>query len=173
MKSVTRLIALLLLLFSLSACYYGDGGEILEPVEFFYPRKSANYVYGSSNGVITSESREASGHVNDLEYLLAMYLRGPQDPNLRNPFPAECKLKDVYAEGSTLYVRLSKEFAELENTDLTLACASLAKTCFSIIGYESICIDAESDEKLIHMELNPDSMRFFDHSALSSADSPE
>ena len=173
MKSIARLIVLLLLLSGLSACHYSDGGEILEPVEFFYPRKSANYVYGSSNGVITSESREASGHVNDLDYLLAMYLRGPQDSNLRNPFPAECKVKDVYAEGSTLYVRFSKEFAELENTELTLACASLAKTCFSIIGYESICIDSESDGKLVHMELNPDSMLFFDHSVLTSADSAE
>jgi len=172
-KSITRLIALLLLFSSLCACHYSDGGEILEPVEFFYPRKSDNYVYGSSNGVITSERREASGHVNDLDYLLAMYLRGPQDTNLRNPFPAECKLEEVYAEGSTLYVRFSSVFAELENTELTLACTSLAKTCFSIIGYETICIDAESDGKLVHMELSPDSMLFFDRSALTAADSAE
>ena len=170
MKRMMHLIALLLLIAGLCACHYNDSGDILEPVEFFYPRKSTNYVYGSADGVITSESREASGHVNDLNYLLTMYLRGPQDENLQNPFPAGCKLEEVYAEESTLYIRFSKEFTNLENTELTLACAALAKTCFSIIGYESITIDAEADGKLVHMELNPDSMQFLDQRILLSPD---
>ena len=170
MKSLIRLITVFLLLTCLCACHYSDSGDILEPVEFFYPRKSANYVYGSADGVITSESREASGPVNDLNYLLTMYLRGPQDASLRNPFPAGCKLEEISAEGSTLYIRFSKEFTALENTELTLACASLAKTCFSIIGYETISIHAESDGKLIHMELNPDSMQFSDQRMLISPD---
>ena len=170
MKAMIRLTAVIMLLVCLCACRYNDSGDILEPVEFFYPRKTATYVYGAADGVITSESREASGHVNDLNYLLAMYLRGPQDTGLRNPFPTGCKLEEVYAEGSTLYIRFSKEFATLENAELTLACASLSKTCFSIIGYEAISIHAEADGKLVHMELNPDSMQFSDQLTPISTD---
>ena len=170
MKSLIRLAAFFLLLACLCACQYNDSGDILEPVEFFYPRKTATYVYGAADGVITSESREASGHVNDLNYLLAMYLRGPQDTGLRNPFPTGCKLEEVYAEGSTLYIRFSKEFTTLENAELTLACASLSKTCFSIIGYETISIHAEADGKLVHMELSPDSMQFSDQLTPISTD---
>ena len=165
-----RLPAVIMLLVCLCACRYNDSGDILEPVEFFYPRKTATYVYGAADGVITSESREASGHVNDLNYLLAMYLRGPQDTGLRNPFPTGCKLEEVYAEGSTLYIRFSKEFTTLENAELTLACASLSKTCFSIIGYETISIHAEADGKLVHMELSPDSLQFSDQLTLISTD---
>ena len=162
MKQIIRLSAVFMLLACLCACHYNESGDILEPVEFFYPRKPASFVYGSADGVITSESRESSGHVNDLNYLLTMYLRGPQDISLRNPFPTGCKLEEVYAEGSTLYIRFSKEFTTLENAELTLACAALSKTCFSIIGYETISIHAESDGKLVHIELNPDSMQFSD-----------
>ena len=170
MKLLIRLTAVFLLLTCLCACHYNDSGDILEPVEFFYPRKTATYVYGAADGVITSESREASGHVNDLNYLLAMYLRGPQDVNLRNPFPVGCRLEELYAEGSTLYIHFSEEFATLENAELTLACAALSKTCFSIIGYETISIHAEADGKLVHMELSPDSMQFSDQLTPISTD---
>ena len=170
MKALIRLVTVFMLLSCLCACHYNDGGDILEPVEFFYPRKTVTYVYGATDGVITSESREASGHVNDLNYLLAMYLRGPQDTGLRNPFPTGCKLEEVYAEGSTLYIRFSKEFTTLENAELTLACASLSKTCFSIIGYETISIHAEAGGKLVHIELSPDSMQFSDQLTPISTD---
>ena len=82
-----RLICLLLvsMFILLSACHYSESGDILEPVAFYYPRTSEQFVYGAPDGVLAAEMREASGHVNDLEYLIAMYLRGPQDEGLRSP----------------------------------------------------------------------------------------
>jgi len=115
MKRILCLMLAVLLVAGLLGCHYSDSGDILEPVEFFYPRKSANFVYGSADGVITSEVREASGHMNDFPYLLSMYLRGPQDPALRSPFPAGCVLEEVRQEEDTLHVRLSEEFSSLEH----------------------------------------------------------
>ena len=173
MKRLIALILIILLVLSLPACHYSDSGDILEPVEFFYPRNLADYVYGSSDGLIAAEVREASGHVDDLNYLIAMYLRGPQDDGLRSPFPAGCRLEKVYTDDNTLYVRLSSEFTTLENIDLTLACASLAKTFLTMTGLDHICIDAASSEKTVHVILDADAIVFSDYSAFDVPPSAE
>ena len=111
--------------------------------------------------------------MDDLNYLIAMYLRGPQNEALRSPFPAGCRLEKVYTDDNTLYVRLSSEFTTLENIDLTLACASLAKTFLTMTGLDHICIDAASSEKSIHMILDKDSILFADHSAFDAPPSAE
>lgn len=162
-----RRICLMLALASLllSACHFSESGDILEPVEFFYPRSSDQFVYGASDGVIASEMREASGHVGDLNYLITMYLRGPQDKNLESPFPAGCKLEEVRTGGNVLCIVLSSEFTTLENTDLTLACAALAKTCLPLSNMQRIRIDSASDEKTFTITLTEDSLLLTDYSA--------
>lgn len=172
MKRILCLI-LALLLVTLSGCHYRKGGDILEPVEFYYPRKSASFIYGTENGVLTAEIREASGHVDDLNYLLTMYFYGPQDDNLRSPFPAGCALRGIRVEDDTLYIRLSESFTTLEGTELTLACAALANTCFSITDFTSVCIDSKSDKRTVSMMLDKDSLLFADSTPLEEAASPE
>jgi len=175
MKKLLSIILVILLVGTLLGCHYSESGDILEPVEFFYPRKSTSFVYGATDGVITSEIREASGHIGDLNYLLSMYLRGPQTATLRSPFPVGCRLEDIRAEDDTLNIRLSSEFASLDGTELTLACAGLAKTCFSISECAFICIDAVSDEKTISMVLHADSLMLSDYSAFEpqAAEAPQ
>ncbi len=53
------------------------------PVTFYYPRRE--YQYGAEDGVISSEQREASGHADDLHYLLSLYLIGPSSDELVSP----------------------------------------------------------------------------------------
>ena len=168
MKRTVCLILVLLLLGSLLGCHYSENGDILEPVEFFYPRRSGQYVYGAEDGVIAAELREASGHTGDLNYLLSMYLRGPQDKNLRSPFPAGCKLEEVRFDGNTICIVLSGEFTALENTELTLACASIAKTGLSLSGAQWVRINAASDEKTFAITLDADSLLLADYSAFEA-----
>lgn len=173
MKRPICLILTILLVLPLCACHYSDSGDILEPVEFFYPRNSTFFVYGTADGVVASETREASGHVDDLNYLIAMYLRGPQDDSLRSPFPAGCRLEKVHSEENTLYIRLSSEFTALENAELTLACASLAKTFLTMTDFDHICIDADSKGKRIHMILDETSVLYADHSVFDAPPAAE
>lgn len=168
MKRAICLLLVLLSLASLSACYYSESGDILEPVEFFYPRKADSFVYGSESGVLAAEIREGSGHIGDLNYLLSMYLRGPQDGTLRSPFPAGCTLKEVRSGGNTLCIVLSAEFITLENTELTIACASLAKTGLSLSGMQRVRIDAASDTKTFSITLDEASLLLADHSAFDA-----
>ena len=169
MKRPICLILTILLVLPLCACHYSDSGDILEPVEFFYPRNSTFFVYGTADGVVASETREASGHVDDLNYLIAMYLRGPQDKSLRSPFPSGCRLEEVRTGGNSLCIVLSSEFTTLENTDLTLACASLAKTFLPISNSQRIRIESAADEKSLTITLHKDSLLLADYSAFEIA----
>ena len=164
---------LVLLCCFLIGCHYSDSGDILEPVKFYYPRNSSDFVYGSADGVIAPEIREGSGHTGDLKYLLSMYLRGPQDSELRSPFPADCKLLDVSVRGNALTVRLSSAFTALENLELTTACAALAKTCQSISDAQYISIYSASDEKTVSIALSAESVQFIDSSTFDAASDAE
>ena len=166
MKRILSLILVVFLIISFSACHYSKSGDILEPVDYYYPRKTTSFVYGSDEGIITAEVREASGHIGDLYYLLTMYLRGPQNKDLYSPFPAGCVLEEVYVKDDTLYIRFSDEFARLQNLDLTIACASLAKTCLSMTGLSRISIESVSEENHVHMILDANSLLFSDQSTL-------
>lgn len=165
MKRVLCLLLASLLLAGLLGCHYSDSGDILEPVEFFYPRRSRNFVYGSADGVIASEIREASGHTDDLHYLISMYLRGPQDSDLRSPFPGGCVPEEIRIEDDILHIRLSEEFSSLENMELTLACAALAKTCFAMTDSRYVHINSLSEGKSITIQLGADTLLLADYSA--------
>ena len=170
-----RLICLMLALafLLLSGCHYSESGDILEPVEFFYPRTTDHFVYGALDGVLAAEIREGTGHVGDLNYLIAMYLRGPQNENLRSPFPAGCRLEEVRSGGTILCIVLSDEFTELENAEQTLACAALAKTCLSLSGMERIRIDSASEDKTFSITLTLDSLLLADYSAFEASAAAE
>lgn len=167
MKRIFSLIPLILLALYLSGCHYSDSGDILEPVEYFYPRKTSAFVYGSEEGVMASEIREASGHVNDLHYLISMYLRGPQDSSLRAPFSSGCKVESIRVEEHALHIFLSSESAAPEGADMTLAFAALAKTCLNMTDFEYICIDATFDGQTVSISLDDESLLFADYSAFS------
>ena len=170
-----RIICLMLVLafLLLSGCHYSDSGDILEPVTFYYPRATDHFVYGAEDGVLAGEVREGSGHVGDLNYLITMYLRGPQDTTLRSPFPAGCKLEEVRSGGNTLCIVLGSEFTALENTELTLACAALAKTCLALSHTQRVRIDSSSDEKTFTVTLTEDSLLLADYSAFEAAPAEE
>ena len=164
-KRIICLVMALLLSGSLFGCH--DSEELQDSVEFFYPRKSDQYVYGSRDGVLAAEVWEASGRTDDLSELLSIYLHGPKDENLRSPFPAGCKLEEVRVGTDTLFVVLSAEFAALENLDLTLACASLAKTCFSISGLDTVRIEAKSNTHSIGITLKESDLVLSDYIAFA------
>lgn len=173
MKRIFSLTLVVLLMLSFSACHYSKSGDILEPVDYYYPRKTTSFVYGSDEGIITAEVREASGHIGDLYYLLTMYLRGPQNKDLYSPFPAGCILEEVYKKDDTLYIRFSAEFAQLQNLDLTIACASLAKTCQPLTGLPRISIESISGENHVHMIMDANSLLLSDQSAFESTKATE
>ena len=150
MKRTVCLILVLLL--CLSGCSVSRSRQ-KDTVTFYYVRTysgSGTYDAYFDEGVIGSETREASGHWQDLSYLLAMYLQGPLDPELESPFPIGCKVTQIHQEDGNLTLAISRMITVKNDMDLTLACACLAKTCLELEGVDTVQIESHGlDGKLL------------------------
>ena len=165
MKRILSLCLIAALLLSLLGCRQETASE--NTTDFYYLR--ASYVYGTEDGVIAPEPRDTSSRGNTLLHLLGLYLQGPLDDQLRSPFPAGCSLESVSLDGSTLCVTLDSSFSSLQGMDLTLACACLAKTCFSLTDVTQVQIQSTSadNEENVNVVLSIDSLLLDDNSGLA------
>ncbi|MGM9549806.1 MAG: GerMN domain-containing protein [Faecousia sp.] len=157
MKRIACLLLSLCLL--LSGC---SGERIKDPVTFYYPRQE--YQYGTADGVIASELREASGHTGDLRYLLALYLIGPSSEDLVSPLPRGTRLLQARQEGSAVTLELTDTAQAMTDAEFTLACACLTMTCLSVTGAEKVTITSGSR----CVTMSPDSLTLFDDSTAAS-----
>ena len=134
--------------------------DLTGTVTFYYAR--SEFAYGTPNGAIGSELREVGGHENDLNYLLALYLEGPMDKNLRSPLPgtAYVRILDLSQRGDALHIQLSDLSTVMSDSEFTLACACLTKTCLGIHNVQAVQIT--SGDRSIRM--NPANLQFYDES---------
>lgn len=142
MKKLLAALLLCAMLMTLTACGYD---RMQQTVSFYYPRREI--VYGDDSGVIGAETRDAADRTDDLRYLLAMYMQGPLDETFYSPFPSGCKLQSVSTAGDDLAITLSSRFSSLEGLDLSIACASLARTALELSGAESVHIKAAAQDE--------------------------
>ena len=133
MKRVISLI----LVFSifLSGCgFFGE--RIKNPVTFY--SLCDNYEKDLCC-VIVSEEREASGHIGDLTYLLALYLIGPtNEETLSVPYPG--LQLSAQQSGSHIDLNLTNLPPSVSELDFSLICACLAMTSLDITGAEDVTV---------------------------------
>ena len=163
-----RYIAIILLIFLILSMIFPGcqlGNDMKEPVTFYYKR--AKFVYGTEDAVIASEQREASGHREDLHYLLSLYLQGPINEELTHSFPDKCQVVDISRKDKTLAITLNAPFAQLKNMDLTIAAACLTKTCMNLADVESVVIGcvAPDDTELLKMKIGKEDLLLYDNTA--------
>ena len=135
MKRVIAAVLLISLL--LSGCGFFEE-RILEPVTFYYVR--SEYDFGREPTVIVSEEREASGHRNDLAYLLALYLMGPAQEEHRTPLPPGTRILNPVQKGDNITLELTTPAYTFADPELTLTCACLTLTCLDITDAETVTI---------------------------------
>ena len=129
----------------------GCSGELMKnPVTFYYPRRE--YQYGAEDGVISGEQREASGHADDLHYLLSLYLIGPSSDELVSPLPWGTRLLGVNRQDGTITL-------ELTDTCLTM-------TNLSITGGDEVTITSGSRS----VTMSRDSLTLIDDSTASTTE---
>ena len=116
------------------------GARIKDPVTFYYLR--AEYQYSTEFGVIASEEREASGHRDNLSYLLALYLIGPSGEELVSPIPRGVRFLSVEQADRMITLNLSDTSAVLTDAEYSLACACLTLTCLDLIGTDAVTINS-------------------------------
>lgn len=138
-----RLLALLLaavLLTGAAGCAREE--DMKTPVNFYYPRQE--YTYGQNGSVLKAELHDAGDDLENLNYLITVYLRGPKTEACRSPFPWGLRLLSCRRENGTLYLKMSDALGGLSGLDLALACASLSMTCLELTGADRVNIRAET-----------------------------
>jgi len=140
----------LILAFSLllSGCSF-FGERIKAPVTFYY---LCDKYQEELCCVIASEEREASGHVGDLPYLLALYLMGPTSDELLSPLRAGTRISSVL-EDDHIYLELSGIADSMSDIDFSLACACLTLTCLDITDAKEVTIRSGDRTKTLSHEL--------------------
>ena len=129
-------------------------------VTFYYARK--DFSYGTPDGTIGSEQRDVRGHEQDLNYLLGLYLEGPLSENLQSPLPGKSyvRILDLEKVGDALHITLSDLSAVMSDSEFTMACACLTKTCIEFTNVQAVLI--ESGNRSVRM--NPANLKFYDES---------
>lgn len=156
------LCCLLFLSLLLSGCQL-SGDLIKEPVTFYYVR--ADYQKDLS-GIFVSEQREASGHLEDLSYLIALYLMGPVDESLRSPIPAGTR---IYVEENNTYnvkLKLSDTEKTMTDAEFSLASACLSLTCLELTGTEKVTVISGNRS----VTMTPDNLELSDISVHNSTE---
>ena len=134
MKRVLCLILFFCLM--LSGCSI-TGDRIKEPVIFYYVDK--NY-QKEMDQVIVSEVREASGHREDLSYLLALYSIGPSNEDLMSLLPRNTHITVAEHASDSIQLELSEIAQTMTDSDFTLACACIALTCMELTEVPQITV---------------------------------
>lgn len=135
MKRIVCLILICCLF--LSGCQlFGEG--LKDPVTFFYVK--TEYDYFTQDGVIAGEQREASGHRDDLSYLLALYMMGPSEDGLESPLPRGVMLYSAEQTADEIILNISNHESTMTDADFSLSCACLSLTCFDITDAQSVTV---------------------------------
>ena len=102
MKRLMTAILLITMLLSLCACVQEE--QMVAPVSYYYlrsPLPNGEVIHGSADSVILADIRESAGRENDYDYLLKIYLTGPQDARFQSPFPRNTFLMNFKLEDGT------------------------------------------------------------------------
>lgn len=129
-----RLIIIFLLLCLLLT---GCTDRFKEPVTFYYIRTGYDM---DMSAIMGSERREAAGHREDLSYLLALYLMGPAEEELRSPLPQGVSILSAEQTDSTVTLHLSNTDESMTDAQFTLACGCLTMTCLDLTEATHITI---------------------------------
>ena len=133
-----RLICVLMIFcLFLSGCS-NTGERIKEPVKFYYIQDDYQK---KMEQVILAEVREASGHKDDLAYLLALYSMGPSTEDLRSPLPRNSVITLMEHTDADIKVRLSDGILTMTDADFTLASACIAMTCMELAEVAQVTVE--------------------------------
>ncbi len=138
MKRLLCLILLASLL--LSGCQL-LGDRIKEPVNFYYVRRDYRE---DLTAAISPEEREASGHREDLSYLMALYLMGPVSEQLESPLPSGTRVYVEIHSKNNVTLNLTDTEKIMTDAQFSLACACLSQTCLEITGTKQVVINSGS-----------------------------
>lgn len=140
-----KLLALgLALLLLCAACVPGTGRE--GPGEGEAEVWFLSETNGEKGSALASEFR-ALPQGEEMEGLLELLFAGPEDMDLRSPFPRGTAAKSWRLEGDLALVDLTEAYGGLSGTDLTLADGCIVLTLCQMEGVERVYLTVEGSPR--------------------------
>ena len=140
-----RCILLLLCLLLLTGCST-DREEMVRPVRFYYGYRNAQSGdYGAESGALGWELRDLGAELMSMQEVLQLYLQGPEDTQLRTPFPKGLLVEQVAVEDAVLVVSFDGDLQSLTGVDRTLAAACLVQTMTQFSGIDAVSVTCEGE----------------------------
>ena len=113
---------------------------------FYYPR--ADYGYNTQEGKFYNTIVEPELRKDIIDHspdkILNLYLNGPIDQTLINPFSKELSVKSVSIDGDVLHIVITDHLSELTGIDLMITCACLARTGIELTNSSSVEISCQT-----------------------------
>ncbi len=158
-RALSLLLTAALLCCLMAACKVGDTAE---GSLFYYLIDAAEA--GRMETLFQTEQRQLDNS-RPWKERIQMYLTGPVDDALRNPFPRDLTVLSAAWEESEqcITLRLSEEYTQLTGIGRTLANACLVWTLTEFDGIERVKLYCENNEDL--MDGNPSLSRELFHSS--------
>lgn len=139
MKKALPLLMVLLSLLLLIGCNQSETAA-KSSVNFYY--RTAEVAFGTESGVIIPENREIN--TDDIQLILKQYLEGPKSEKLISPFPENLTIRGFNYGPARTSLTLSTHIADIKDSELTIACACIAKTVFELTDTRSLEIKSDS-----------------------------
>lgn len=134
------LCGFLTLLLLCAACTQPPASEPAEGAYTLYFVSTENRTDGAA---LASELFSLPQGTEEAEGLLRLLLGGPEDPELRSPFPAGTSLRGWSIQEGTAYVDLSEAYGGLSGVDLTLADGCVVLTLCQLEEVEAVYLTVE------------------------------
>ncbi len=142
MKKLLILLLCAVLLLSFAACA-SDKPSFESPVQLYYRTKpDENSLTQSVIGAVTAEG---APYAADPAALLNEYLKGTGEEGFLTTFPASTKLLSMEITDGIAKLQLNASLARLSGTDLTIACACIAKTTMELTGVTTVTLRASGE----------------------------
>lgn len=136
MKQLLCIFLACLMLVCLTSCSSEDPNAIT----FYYCREPEAYRFFEETGVIGRETRDITGHRNDLRYMVSLYLAGPMEEELISPFTKATRLVSAELSGREIHIELSGHNKIMTDSEFSLACACLTLTCMDFMDCDAVTI---------------------------------
>ena len=135
MKRYLCYICIIAIILSFCGCA-NTSTKLKKPAKFYYLTDPENY----QSNAITPELRESSEYTDDLRSLIQVYLEGPTSSLYINPFPQKTIVQDITVNNVTVEIILNDAFSQLNEVELTSACACLTMTILDLTERQRLII---------------------------------
>lgn len=116
---------------------------MVQPFSFYY--RTVQTDYSASDGVIRAEVRDLGADSYSDAALFALYMNGPESPDLSSPLPTGCELLHVSRNGATLVLSFRQAYNALTGINQSIADACLLKTALELDGIRQVHLRIQSN----------------------------